>query len=126
MSGSFKSERRRAEDTSVPLDEGLIDEARVGSLGDQYGDLLSELVEIYATSTPDIFDALRVAVARDDAVGIRAAAHNLKGASQNVGATWIADVSRSIESDPSSAAASIDRLFDAFEPTLTRLRAIVA
>jgi HPt (histidine-containing phosphotransfer) domain-containing protein len=110
----------------VPLDEGLIDEARVGSLGDQYGDLLSELVEIYALSTPDVFAALRVAVARDDMVAIRAAAHNLKGASQNVGATWIADVSRSIESDPSRAAASIDRLLDAFEPTLERLRAIVA
>jgi HPt (histidine-containing phosphotransfer) domain-containing protein len=110
----------------VPLDDALIDETRVSALGDQYGDLLSELVEIYATSTPDVFDALRVAVAREDAAGIREAAHNLKGASQNVGATWIADVSRSIESDPSRGAASIDRLLDAFEPTLARLRAVLA
>jgi HPt (histidine-containing phosphotransfer) domain-containing protein len=103
----------------------LVNSARLHDLGDQYGDLMTELVEIFATTTPAVLVNLSAAAARDDDVAIRAAAHNLKGACLNVGATFMADLCRTLETDSSVADVEIDRLTDAFEPTLADLRSPV-
>jgi two-component system, sensor histidine kinase and response regulator len=103
----------------------LVDSRRLRDLGDQYGDLMTELVEIFAQTTPEVLGALQTAHGLADPVTVRESAHSLKGACQNVGATFMASLSRAVENDPSAAGVDIDRLHKAFEPTLERLRAIV-
>ena len=57
---------------------------------------------------------------------IHQAAHTLKGACQNVGATFMEGVCRALEADSSLAADLLPRLRDAFEPTVEQLRSITA
>ena len=105
----------------------LVDRDRLRDLGAQYGDLMSELIEIFAATTPEVLGALQEAHAGGDPVAVRRAAHNLKGACQNVGATFMAGVSRAVENDPAVAGVGveIDRLRVAFEPTLVCLRSVL-
>ena len=100
-----------------------IDRARMLELRDQYGDLLAQLIDIFADTTPATLSELRSARERDDADAIRRAAHRLKGACQNVGATRMTELCRALEANPASA--TLDALPAAFEPTLTALRGVV-
>jgi HPt (histidine-containing phosphotransfer) domain-containing protein len=100
----------------VPIDRDRMREMRA-----QYGELLEQLVEIFAATTPEALDEL--ARARD-ADAIRRAAHTLKGACQNVGATEMEQVCRELERDPGSADTGIARLVALLEPTLAALRAL--
>jgi two-component system, sensor histidine kinase and response regulator len=103
----------------------LVESGRLHDLSAQYGDLMSELIEIFAATTPEVLDTLQAAHAVGDPAAVRQAAHNLKGACQNVGATFMAGLSRNVEDDPLVAGVEIERLQAAFEPTLGHLRSVV-
>jgi HPt (histidine-containing phosphotransfer) domain-containing protein len=104
----------------------LVDSARLLDLNEQYGAIVNELIAIFTASTPEVLNRLTAAHRRGDAEAVRQAAHNLKGASQNVGATFMAGVAGSVEADPSVVGDGIDRLRAAFEPTVAQLCSIVA
>jgi len=87
---------------------------------EQYGELIGQLIGIFADTTPDALAQLRDASERGDGETTRAVAHTLKGACQNVGATAMADLCRGLEADP--AASGLERLQALFAPTLTALR----
>ena len=106
--------------------EATIERARMLELRDQYGDLLAQLIDIFADTTPDALAGLESALERDDREAIRGVAHSLKGACQNVGATAMAELCRALEADPASAATYLPGLRDALEPTLAVLRDVVA
>jgi HPt (histidine-containing phosphotransfer) domain-containing protein len=104
----------------------LIDSARLLDLNEEYGALVNQLIEIFAASTPEVLNTLSSAHERRDPEATRRAAHHLKGASQNVGATFMAAVAGALEADPSAVGDGIDRLYAAFDPTVAQLRSIFA
>ena len=92
----------------------------------QYSGLLEQLIDIFAETTPATLGELERAHDAGDADAIRRTAHGLKGASQNVGATAMADLCRSLETDPAVASTALAGLRDAFEQTLEALRGLSA
>ena len=103
-----------------------VDRTRMLAMREQYGELIDQLVGIFAETTPDALAALDSARERDDAESIRGAAHSLKGACQNVGATVMTELCRALEANPASAATTLDARRAAFEPTLAALRDVAA
>jgi HPt (histidine-containing phosphotransfer) domain-containing protein len=99
----------------------LIDRERMRAMAEQYGDLITELIDIFAQTAPDALAALQRGRAAGDDDAMRAAAHSLKGACQNLGAGVMAELCRTIEADP--AHADVDRLAELLEPTVAALRA---
>jgi CheY-like chemotaxis protein len=82
--------------------------------------VLAEIYDSYLSSTEEYLAALRQAEQAGDADGLRIAAHSLKGASANVGAPTVAELSRQLEVLGSSqsvagAAERIGQLTQAFE-----------
>jgi HPt (histidine-containing phosphotransfer) domain-containing protein len=59
--------------------------------------LAEEILGIYLTSVPEYLERLRDALGRDDAPLARGAAHAIKGASANAGATGMAAIAKKIE-----------------------------
>jgi HPt (histidine-containing phosphotransfer) domain-containing protein len=100
----------------------LIDRERMLAMAEQYGDLISELIDIFAQTAPDGLAALRRGRDAGDDDAVRSAAHHLKGACQNVGAGAMADLCRAIEAD--AAHADVERLARLLEPTVAALRAV--
>jgi HPt (histidine-containing phosphotransfer) domain-containing protein len=103
-----------------------VDRARMLEMREQYGDLIAQLVDIFADTTPAALADLQSALERDDRETLRAVAHSLKGACQNVGALAMAELCRALEDDPAAAATHLPRLRAAVEPTLAALRGIVS
>ncbi len=107
----------------VPGRDEPIDRDRMRSMRAQYGDLLEQLIAIFAATTPEALDALERA---RDADTIRRVAHSLKGACQNVGAIAMAQLCRELEGEPALAATRVASLREALEPTLLALRGVAA
>ncbi|MCP5365797.1 MAG: response regulator [Hyphomicrobiales bacterium] len=61
-------------------------------------DLLTRLVEIYVTETPKLLGQIEQAITTDDANALQFAAHTLKSTSARLGATTIAEASKTLES----------------------------
>lgn len=60
-------------------------------------DLLRMVLDRYLTTTPQLIEELRAALARGDAAAVRFAAHNLKSSSATIGATALAALSKELE-----------------------------
>ena len=75
-------------DASAPIDASRLAELRV--LGGPDGALMKRLFNKFGTRGEDLVDTMRQAVAQEDAVDARAAAHELAGAAANVGAAQVA------------------------------------
>jgi signal transduction histidine kinase/CheY-like chemotaxis protein len=102
---------------------GLVDEARLRALREDYPDFAGPLIETFADSTPPLLAQLRAAVSAGDAVAIKRSAHAIKGSCSNVGATAMAAVSGAIESGASRDIDELDRLFG---PTVDAARRLIS
>jgi PAS domain S-box-containing protein len=106
--------------------EALIDAARMRTFRDDYPDIVDQLLDLFLQSTPPLLAELRTAVDGTDGDELRRAAHKLKGSCQNIGATFMATLCRSLETGEGDAAETIDRLDDAFLSTEAALRGALA
>ena len=83
----------------MPTDE-IIDQATFAGLLDSLGgdvDFLSELVEAYVTSSPELMDSMRQAIASGEAPALQRAAHSLKTGSASFGAVAFAARCKALE-----------------------------
>ena len=64
---------------------------------DDYPDIVDQLVDLFLESTPPLLEELRSALDGDDDEELRRAAHKLKGSCQNIGATFMATLCKSLE-----------------------------
>jgi two-component system, sensor histidine kinase and response regulator len=101
----------------------LVDEARMRVFRDEYPEIVEQLVELFADSTPPLLAELRAGAEQGDAEVVRRAAHKLKGSCQNIGASRLAALAADIEQgralEPDEAAG----LEDVFAATVDALRA---
>jgi two-component system, sensor histidine kinase and response regulator len=100
----------------------LIDEARMHAFRDQYPDVADRLVDLFLESAPPLLGELREAVDGNDRERVRRAAHKLKGSCQNIGATFMATLCRTLEADEGDPDAALDGLDAALEPTEQAIR----
>ena len=59
--------------------------------------MLGKVIEVYLTTTPRLLTAMRTGMEERDSEAVRQAAHSLKSASANLGATELAELCRVIE-----------------------------
>jgi HPt (histidine-containing phosphotransfer) domain-containing protein len=71
--------------------------ADIRSLDPEGGDALAPLVELLLESSQSLLGTMEAAVGAGDAAALTAAAHTLKGASRNVGASFLGDLSAEME-----------------------------
>jgi CheY-like chemotaxis protein len=106
--------------------EAIIDDARMRSFRDDYPDIVDQLLDLFLTSTPPLLDELREAVDAGDDDALRRTAHKLKGSCQNIGATFMATLCRSIEAGEGDPAATVAELGSALGVTETAIRQALA
>jgi two-component system, sensor histidine kinase and response regulator len=109
-----------------PAAEQLIDEARMRTFRDDYADVVDQLVHLFMQSTPPLLGELREAVEGDDSERVRRAAHKLKGSCQNIGATFMATLCRSLEAGEDDPRTTLDGLDAALDPTERAIRRALA
>ena len=83
----------------MPTDE-ILDQATFAGLLDSLGgdvDFLSELVEAYLTSSPELMGSMRQAIASGEATALQRAAHSLKTGSASFGALAFAAQCKELE-----------------------------
>jgi CheY-like chemotaxis protein/HPt (histidine-containing phosphotransfer) domain-containing protein len=102
--------------------DALIDSARMRTFREDYPDIVDQLLRLFLESTPELLEELREAVEGGDGDELKRAAHKLKGSCQNIGATFMATLCHSLETDDVDAAATLARLDDAFLSTEAALR----
>jgi HPt (histidine-containing phosphotransfer) domain-containing protein len=82
-------------------------------------DFVIELIEIYLSEVPRLFDTIRTSIINNDRATLRRAAHSLRGSSANLGVLQMAAIAgklEHLENKSSSAAAELLRsLEDEFE-----------
>jgi HPt (histidine-containing phosphotransfer) domain-containing protein len=103
----------------------LVDEARVRAFRDGHPEVAVRLAELFSETTPPLLAELREAVARGDREAVRRGAHKLKGSCQNIGATFMATLCRSLESGEGDAA-TLGELDEAFGATEAAVRSLLA
>lgn len=59
--------------------------------------MLGKVIQVYLTTTPQLLTAMRAGMEQRDAEAVRQAAHSLKSASANLGATGLAERCRTLE-----------------------------
>ena len=106
----------------APAVEAIIDDARMRTFRDDYPDIVDQLLDLFLNSTPPLLDELREAVDAGDDDGLRRTAHKLKGSCQNIGATFMATLCRSIETGDGDVAATVAELDSALALTETAIR----
>jgi two-component system sensor histidine kinase/response regulator len=104
----------------------LVDDARLRTFRADYPDIVDQLLDLFLTSTPPLLDELRAAAEADDGEALRRAAHTLKGSCQNIGATFMATLCRSIEAGDGDLDATLAELDAALPPTETAIRQALA
>ena len=114
------------ETTSQPAIDALIDDARMRIFRDDYADIVDQLLDLFLTSTPPLLDELRAAADAGDQEELRRAAHKLKGSCQNIGATFMVTLCRTIETAEGDSAATVAELDAALELTETAIRQALA
>jgi two-component system, sensor histidine kinase and response regulator len=113
---------RAGEPAAESAVEGLIDEARMRTFRDDYPDIVDQLVDLFVSSTPPLLEELRAAHECDDRDELRRAAHKLKGSCQNIGATFMATLCRSLETAEDAIGERLAELDGAFGPTEAAIR----
>jgi HPt (histidine-containing phosphotransfer) domain-containing protein len=103
----------------------VIDRAAFSELQNSAGaDFVIELVDAFTEEAPQLLAELRRALAADDAVSFRRAAHSLKSNGLTFGATAFAELARELELGKASAlgAPALDRLEALFAEASAALR----
>jgi PAS domain S-box-containing protein len=101
----------------------LIDATRMRMFRTDYVEVAPQLVDLFSSSTPPLVAELQEAVARADREEVRRAAHKLKGSCQNIGATFMATLCRTLEEgapDPVRAVADLAAAFPVTEAAIRR------
>ena len=114
----------------MPTDE-IVDQATFARLLDSLGgdvDFLSELVEAYLTSSPELFPRMQQAIAAGEAPTLQRAAHSLKTGSASFGALAFAAQCKELEDMGkmgalAGAEARFGALEVAYEEVVTALQA---
>ena len=106
--------------------DALVDEARMRTFRDDYADIVDQLVDLFLSSTPPLLDELQTAADAGDRDELGRVAHKLKGSCQNIGATFMATLCRSIEADDGDVRGTVDELGAALAPTETAIRRALA
>jgi CheY-like chemotaxis protein len=106
--------------------DALLDEARMRTFRDDYPDIVDQLVDLFLQSTPPLIDELHAALDGDDVEELRRTAHKLKGSCQNVGATFMATLCRSLETAEGDARETLSELDAALAPTEAAIRRALA
>jgi len=109
-----------------PAVDALIDEARMRTFRDDYPDIVGQLLDLFLTSTPPLLDELRLAAEAEDRAELKRAAHKLKGSCQNIGATFMATLCKSIEAGDGDVRGTVEELGAALTSTETALRRALA
>ncbi|HEY6695825.1 MAG TPA: response regulator [Solirubrobacteraceae bacterium] len=102
---------------------GLIDAGRIRRFKVDYPEIADRLVAMFADATPPMLEQLSNAVHSSDDDAVRRLAHKLKGSCQNVGATKMATLCRSLEEPDARAGPLADELQAAYRPTLAEITA---
>jgi two-component system sensor histidine kinase/response regulator len=111
-----------ADDAGDPF-ESLIDDARMRIFRVDYPEIVPQLIELFAESTPPLLDELRAVVSSGDGESVRRVAHKLKGSCQNIGAGFMAKLVANIERAATAAPAELEGLDRVFADTRDALRA---
>jgi CheY-like chemotaxis protein/HPt (histidine-containing phosphotransfer) domain-containing protein len=114
-------------DSGNPLDMAALDQLRELVGGDEAA--LGELIDSFLTETPLLLVKLRLALAAEDAAGLRMAAHTLKSSSKDFGALTLAALSQELEDmgkagSLAEAAGRVAQLETEYEPVKAALEAI--
>jgi HPt (histidine-containing phosphotransfer) domain-containing protein len=103
----------------------------IEGLRDLGGDeMLSELTQLFFDDTGSNLAALKEAIEKHDATSVERVAHRLKGSSDNMGATWMAELcgqlqDAGVSGDLAAAPALLERLEEEFEYVRSALKAEV-
>ena len=114
------------ETAAQPAIDALIDDARMRTFRDDYADIVDQLLDLFLNSTPPLLDELRAAADAGDHEELRRAAHKLKGSCQNIGATFMATLCRTIETGEGDVRGTVAELDAALELTETAIRQALA
>jgi CheY-like chemotaxis protein/HPt (histidine-containing phosphotransfer) domain-containing protein len=90
--------------------------------------MLGKVIQVYLTTTPQLLTAMRAGMAERNGEAVRQAAHSLKSASANLGATQLAEMCRAIEGQARAggcpeAGVGLDALETAFQQVQRELEA---
>jgi two-component system sensor histidine kinase/response regulator len=104
-----------------------LEPSKIALLRQTSAGLMGELIEIYATDTPQRVEALRDALTHGDAKALAASAHYLRSSSGNVGAMRVFDLCGKLEmigraGDMNGAAALVEELAVENERAIRELR----
>jgi HPt (histidine-containing phosphotransfer) domain-containing protein len=92
----------------------------------EYPDIVDQLIDLFAAGAPPVIAELRAAVDAGDGDGVRRSAHQLKGSCQNIGATFMATLCRTLETGADDPVAAVEGLEAALAPTEAAIRRALA
>ncbi len=109
------------EETEPDISEkALEDLAALGEAGDE--DFLRELVEVFLADAPEQIGVMRESRARSELAELKRAAHSVKGASVNFGATRLRDECQKLENRAKAGELDgVERLIDNIEALFSRV-----
>jgi two-component system sensor histidine kinase/response regulator len=110
----------------APVTGAVVDADQVRGFREEYPEMVDQLVGVFGDSTPPLLGELRSAAETGDADSIRRLAHKLRGSCQNMGATAMTELCRSLEDSPADARTIVDSLAEVFPRTLDELRRVAA
>jgi two-component system, sensor histidine kinase and response regulator len=106
--------------------EPLVDDSRIRGFREDYPDIVDRLVALFADSTPPLLDQLGDAAGSGDDDQVRKLAHKLKSGCDNVGATRMSALCRTLEQSSGDPGALVDELTAAYPATLAEIRGAVS
>lgn len=117
-----------SEDALHGLDGRALERLRE-MLGDQLGEMLPELIELYLSDASGTLAAARQAIASQTPDELRRAAHTLKSTSATFGALQLADLCRELEHQsrgamPADAPAALEQITSELAHVTQMLRAL--
>ena len=105
--------------------EPIFDDSRIRGFRENYPDIVDRLVALFADSTPPLLDQLDAAARDRDDDLVRRLAHKLKSSCDNVGATRMAALCRTLEQSSGDPGPLVAELAAAYPPTLAEIRSSV-
>ena len=106
--------------------EPIFDDSRIRGFRESYPEIVDRLVALFADSTPPLLDQLDAAARDRDDDLVRRLAHKLKSSCDNVGATRMAALCRTLEQPNGDPGPLVAELAAAYPPTLAEIRSSVS
>ena len=106
--------------------EPIFDDSRIRGFRESYPEIVDRLVALFADSTPPLLDQLDAAARDRDGDLVRRLAHKLKSSCDNVGATRMAALCRTLEQPNGDPGPLVADLAAAYPATLAEIRSSVS